>query len=112
MAGFARLIFAQPASTLLLVLLLAALSACASDNKEIAASAQAAANECQLGPDDKVQVTVLDEPEVSGEFQVDKAGVLAAPFVGQMLVRGMTLRAFETAYAEKLRTEKILREPR
>jgi polysaccharide export outer membrane protein len=37
---------------------------------------------------------------------------LAAPFVGQISVKGMTLREFERAYAAKLREAQILRDPR
>jgi polysaccharide export outer membrane protein len=66
----------------------------------------------RLGAEDKVKLTVFGEPDLSGEFVVDSSGVLAAPFVGQILVKGMTLREFESAYAAKLRDAQILRDPR
>jgi polysaccharide export outer membrane protein len=66
----------------------------------------------RLGAEDKVKVTVFGEPDLSGEFVVDSSGVLAAPFVGQILVKSMTLREFESAYAKKLRESQILRDPR
>ena len=72
----------------------------------------AANDDYRLGPEDKVKVTVFGEPDLSGEFVVDSSGVLAAPFVGQMTVKGMTLREFESAYAAKLRDAQILRDPR
>lgn len=65
-----------------------------------------------LGPEDKVKVTVFSEQNLSGEFFVDSSGVLATPFIGQIEVRGMTLRGFEAAYAAKLRDAQILRDPR
>lgn len=66
----------------------------------------------RLGAEDKVKVTVFGETDLSGEFVVDSSGVLAAPFVGQISVKGMTLREFEKAYAAKLRDAEILRDPR
>jgi polysaccharide biosynthesis/export protein len=66
----------------------------------------------RLGAEDKVKVTVFGEPDLSGEFVVDSSGVLAAPFLGQILVKGMTLRELEAAYGGKLRDAQILRDPR
>lgn len=66
----------------------------------------------RLGPEDKVKVTVFGEQDLSGEFLVDSSGVMAPPFVGQINVKGLTLREFEAAYASKLRDAQILRDPR
>lgn len=66
----------------------------------------------RLGAEDKVKVTVYGEADLSGEFVIDSSGVLAAPYVGQIQVKGMTLREFETAYAAKLRDAEIMRDPR
>jgi len=66
----------------------------------------------RLGAEDKVKVTVFGEPDLSGEFVVDSSGVLSAPFLGQIQVKGMTLRDFEAAYGAKLREAQILRDPR
>lgn len=71
-----------------------------------------AGDDYRLGPEDKVKVSVFGEADLSGEFVVDSSGVLAAPFVGQIKVKGMTLREFEAAYAKKLRDAEILRDPR
>lgn len=92
------------------------LAACAGQSDEPpTVSAQdpaASGDEYRLGPEDKVKVSVFAEPDLSGEFVVDSSGVLAAPFVGQIAVKGMTLREFESAYAAKLRESQILRDPR
>jgi protein involved in polysaccharide export with SLBB domain len=92
-----------------------ALAACASSPDLTAASAaksEAGSEDYRLGPEDKVKVTVFGETDLSGEFLVDSSGVLAAPFVGQITVKGLTLRQFEAAYAAKLRDAQILRDPR
>jgi len=66
----------------------------------------------RLGSEDKVRVTVYGEQDFSGEFLVDSSGVLSAPFIGQIQVKGLTLREFEVAYATKLRDAQILRDPK
>lgn len=93
---------------------LIALAACASSSSEVAApgKVEASSEDYRLGPEDKVKVTVFGEAELSGEFLVDSSGVLSVPFVGQISVKGLTLRQFESAYAAKLREAQILRDPR
>jgi polysaccharide biosynthesis/export protein len=97
---------------------LAALSACADPSSDGPTTStppskvEAGAEDYRLGPEDKVKVVVFGEPDLSGEFPVDSSGVLAAPFIGQMTVKGLTLRDFERAYAAKLREAQILRDPR
>lgn len=76
------------------------------------AAASEASDEYRLGSEDKVKVTVYGEQDFSGEFLVDSSGVLSAPFVGQIQVKGLTLREFEVAYAAKLRDAQILRDPK
>jgi polysaccharide export outer membrane protein len=73
---------------------------------------QPSVDDYRLGAEDKVKVTVFGEADLSGEFFVDSSGVLAAPFIGQIAVKGLTLREFERAYAGKLRDAEILRDPR
>lgn len=91
------------------------LVACAGD-ADLAPSAGArpapSADDYRLGPEDKIKVTVFGEADLSGEFVVDSSGVLVTPFVGQIEVKGMTLREFEASYAAKLRDAEILRDPR
>ena len=91
-----------------------ALAACAGGGEGPASTAGAAASneDYRLGAEDKVKVTVFGEQELSGEFVVDSSGVLSVPFLGQIPVKGMTLREFEAAYAGKLRDAQILRDPR
>ena len=76
------------------------------------APSQSDENDYRLGAEDKVKVTVYGEADLSGEFVVDSSGVLAAPYIGQIQVKGLTLREFEKTYATKLREAEIMRDPR
>lgn len=49
----------------------------------------------QLGPGDKVKLTVFGEEDLSGEFEIDSTGSLAMPLVGEIPVRGLTPRELE-----------------
>lgn len=53
----------------------------------------------QLGPGDKVKVTVFGEEDLSGEFEIDTTGSLAMPLVGEIPVRGLTPRELEKKIA-------------
>ena len=56
-----------------------------------------------LGAGDRIRVIVYNEPELSGEFEVDGSGVIAFPLVGQIHAKGKTTRGFEEAVAAALR---------
>ncbi|PKP78759.1 MAG: polysaccharide biosynthesis protein [Alphaproteobacteria bacterium HGW-Alphaproteobacteria-3] len=57
----------------------------------------------ELGTGDRLRVLVFGEPDLSGEFDVGGAGVVALPLIGQVRARGLTLSAFEDAVETKLR---------
>lgn len=98
------------------------IAACAGDDASLpsptapsttgGAASPASDDDYRLGAEDKVKVTVYGEPDLSGEFVIDSSGVLAAPYVGQIQVKGMTVREFERAYAGKLKDAEIMRDPR
>ena len=88
------------------------LAGCVGDGDPASPRTDGQSEDYRLGPEDKVKVTVFGEQDLSGEFVVDSSGVMAPPFVGQINVKGMTLREFEAAYAAKLRNAQILRDPR
>jgi polysaccharide biosynthesis/export protein VpsN len=50
----------------------------------------------QLGPGDRVRVTVFRHPDLSGEFQLDGAGYFSVPLVGEILGGGKDARQLET----------------
>ena len=76
------------------------------------AAPDASADDYRLGAEDKVKINVYGEADLSGEFVVDSSGVLSAPFIGQIAVKGLTVREFEAAYASKLREAEILKDPK
>jgi polysaccharide export outer membrane protein len=51
---------------------------------------------------DQVQVRVYNEPEITGEYQVDGAGYLSIPLAGRIRAAGLTLPALEREIASRL----------
>ena len=56
-----------------------------------------------LGPGDKIRITVLHEQPLSGDFTVSPAGTISYPYVGRIDVRGKTCLNLEDTIAEGLR---------
>jgi protein involved in polysaccharide export with SLBB domain len=54
-----------------------------------------------LGAGDKVRITVYNEPDLSGEFEVSGQGSISVPLLGQVQVLGKT-----TAEAQAILTQK------
>ncbi len=57
----------------------------------------------RIGAGDKLKITVYEEPDLSGEFEIDGSGVLAMPLVGNIKAGGLDLRAIEGLIAGKLK---------
>lgn len=74
--------------------------------------AAASDDDYRLGAEDKLKVNVYGEADLSGEFVIDSSGNLSAPFVGQIPVKGLSVREFEATYAKKLKDAEILIEPK
>jgi protein involved in polysaccharide export with SLBB domain len=55
-----------------------------------------------LGTGDKLKITVFEEPDLSGEFEVNGQGVVSFPMVGEVRAAGLTLRSFEKELINKL----------
>ncbi|HXH25509.1 MAG TPA: polysaccharide biosynthesis/export family protein [Vicinamibacterales bacterium] len=64
--------------------------------------------EYRLGAQDKIRVTVFNEPSLSGEFEVDGEGRVSLPLVGEVALGQMTLREAERAIAAKLHPDYLL----
>lgn len=64
----------------------------------------------RLGSGDRVRITVYDQPELSGEYQVDGTGALAFPLVGQVQAGGLTAAGLEQALVSKLKPD-YLKDP-
>jgi len=44
-----------------------------------------------IGPQDTLQITVVDEPDFSGKFRVDADGTISYPYLNQIRVTGFTV---------------------
>jgi polysaccharide export outer membrane protein len=65
-------------------------------------TAQRTNNDYRFGPGDKLRVTVYGEDDLSGEFQIDGAGFIRLPLIGQMKAAGSTAHELETQVAQTL----------
>ncbi|MBV9694217.1 MAG: polysaccharide export protein, partial [Alphaproteobacteria bacterium] len=65
----------------------------------------------RLGPGDKLRVTVYDETDLSGEFQVDDTGYVRLPLIGAVKAGGETAHQLEGAVGTAL-ADGFLKEPR
>jgi len=72
---------------------------------------QAQNTDYRLGTGDKVRVTVYDETDLSGEFQIDGTGFVRLPMIGQVKAAGGTAHQLEGAVATAL-AEGYLKNPR
>ncbi len=64
-----------------------------------------------LGSGDKVRVTVFQEEDLSGEFEVSGGGEISLPLIGSIMARGISLRQLESDIAGRLR-DGYLKSPR
>lgn len=56
-----------------------------------------------LNTGDHVQVTVFEEPDLSIDAILDDSGAISFPLLGEIIVRGLTLRELETTITQGLR---------
>ncbi|SMF21272.1 polysaccharide export outer membrane protein [Tistlia consotensis] len=56
----------------------------------------------RLDTGDKLRVTVFDEEDLSGEFEVNSTGVISLPLIGEVKAEGRTLSELEQAIVAKL----------
>ena len=78
------------------VLLVVGLAACGSTApSDLDQAAASDIPEYHLGSGDRVRVTVMDQPNLTGEYRVDGAGRIAYPLIGSIEARGMTARELE-----------------
>ncbi|MBV8061244.1 MAG: polysaccharide export protein [Alphaproteobacteria bacterium] len=65
----------------------------------------------QLGVGDKVHVTVFNEPDLSGDFEVSSTGVISMPLIGQVQVAQNTISQVQALITEKL-SDGYMRNPK
>lgn len=64
----------------------------------------------RIGPLDKIKIDVFQVPNLSGEFQVDAAGKVQYPLIGQLDAQGLLPGEFGQLIAQRL-GERYLRSP-
>lgn len=69
-----------------------------------------AATSYHLDAGDKIRITVFNETNLSGEFEIDGKGSLAYPLVGTIEAQGLTPRQLEQTLASRL-NQGYLRDP-
>lgn len=72
----------------------------------------ALAQEYKLGSGDKLKITVLGEPEFSGDYEVDASGSISVRMLGRMSVLGMTTAELEAALMGRYQSGGYLRHPK
>jgi len=55
----------------------------------------------KLGVGDKVHVTVFNEPDLTGDFDVNDQGIVSLPLIGQVHIAGMTLSEAQDVITKK-----------
>jgi len=55
-----------------------------------------------LGPGDRLAITVLDQPELSGEFEIDASGKIMFPLIGEVDAGKLTADALAKSLTEDL----------
>jgi polysaccharide biosynthesis/export protein len=64
-----------------------------------------------LGPGDKVRVKVYEDANVTGEYEVDSAGYISVPLVGQVRAAGLTTRKLEQTLMSRMKGD-IAKDPK
>lgn len=69
-------------------------------------------HEYNLGPGDKLRITVFGEDSLSGEFLVANNGGISMPLIGEVPAGGLTPTEFQAAVQQKLEASGMVRSPR
>jgi polysaccharide export outer membrane protein len=78
----------------------------------VAQANQELAGGYRLGPGDKLRVTVFDEPNLTGEYEVGAGGAVALPLIANVAASGVTPEALATAIGAKLAEGGYVLQPR
>ena len=88
------------------LLLAFVLAACDSDSTPVvpmaAAGGGSPGDSNQLGPNDRLKITVFGQPTLTGEYTLDGNGVLAFPLIGNVPANGSTTSELQQKIAAKL----------
>jgi polysaccharide export outer membrane protein len=64
-----------------------------------------------LGSGDRLQIVVFRQPDLSGEFSLDREGYLALPLMGEIAAGGLTTRQLEDEIERRLQAGDFLVSP-
>jgi polysaccharide export outer membrane protein len=64
-----------------------------------------------LGPGDRIRLKVYDDSNLTGEYEVNNAGYVSIPLVGQVRASGSTTTQLEKTIADRMRG-KIEQDPK
>lgn len=66
----------------------------------------------RISAGDKLRITVFDEPELTGEFEVGDGGILAMPLIEAIIADGLSTAQLTTAIGERYRAGGFVLSPR
>jgi protein involved in polysaccharide export with SLBB domain len=62
----------------------------------------------QLGPGDKLSVTVFDQAELSGQYTINGAGQFVMPFIDEVQAEGLTIPELSELIVSKLKPDYLI----
>ncbi|HEX8925323.1 MAG TPA: polysaccharide biosynthesis/export family protein, partial [Terriglobales bacterium] len=65
----------------------------------------------KIGPGDLLEVSMYDNPDLSGRFRVDEKGCITVPLLGALTVEGLTAEQAAARLQERYKSEQILKAP-
>lgn len=110
------MVFSRTLSAAALAGLVLGLSACsttgdaATSRGGVSAQSERAVGEYKLGSGDQLRINVFGQTDLSGQFEVDGAGAISMPLIGQVSAVGKTTPELEAIITKKL-SEGYLRNP-
>ena len=81
-------------------------------NTPPSAVSQSNTEEYMIGTDDVLKVSILDVPEISGEYRVDNVGTVTLPVLKTpVMAAGLTLSQFSAALTKELKAAGLVSDP-
>ena len=81
------------------------------NDEEIAERLESSAaenEEYKLGSGDLIKITVFNQVELSGEYTINGAGLIALPLIGDVTTKDLTVKQVEQNIANKLKPDYLL----
>ena len=66
----------------------------------------------KMGAGDRLKVTVYQEEDLSGEFEIDSRGFISLPYIQEVKATGYSARELSDNIAKTFISKQILRDPR